>query len=718
MLNQLVRHTAKFNDIDLAFETGKLAFRADSSVFATYGKTTVLVTLTVDKNKSDQDFFPLTVEFVDKHYAVGRINQNKFLKREKQSDDSILKARAIDRAIRPLFPKTFKQPVQIIVTLLTYDGVTDPMVLALNAVSACIMTSSVPFSGPVAAIRVGKVGNDLKLNPTREEMKKSELDLLFSGFKNEISMIEVEANQVSEERMKEAFDLATKGFAEFEKFQNDFASKVLEISKKAKLPVISEDVDYHKVIEKLGVSEEKFIESLKLALYTDNDETYTTKIDEIKKDLIIKRDELKNNSESLQSQSELNVTDSTIDELIFKYSRKIARSGVLVEGKRLSGREMDEIRKLNMEVGVLPIVHGSALFSRGITQAMSVVTLGSLQDYELSESYEGESEKYYIHHYNGPSYSLGEAGKFNLNPGRREIGHGELAEKALRSVIPDISVFPYTIRVVSEVLSQSGSSSMASTCGSTLALMDAGVPIKAPVAGIAIGLVTDDNDKSNYKLVVDMADKEDFFGDMDFKVTGTSMGITAIQMDNKLGGVDVEVLKKALDVAFVKRVEILEKIEKVIAKPNEHLKENAPQVKMMQINPEKIGLLIGPGGKNIKALTEETGSSVDIKDNGLVTITAKDKVSLEKTFGMIDDMVGEAEVGKTYEAQVETVKEYGAFVSFRNGNSQALLHISEFPKVIGANGLQIAKSYKIGEKVNVLVKGVDREGRLVIGMAK
>lgn len=689
----------EFNNVKYTFETGRMAFRADSAIFARAGDTTLLVAITVDKSKIDSDFFPLTVEFVEKMYSIGKISSNKFMKRERfPSDAAILKARGIDRAIRPYFPANFKLPVQIVVTLFSYDQINDPYLLAINAVSLALCNSSIPFDGPIAAVRVAQHDGLLISNPSAELIKTSDLDLLVAGKGDEVSMVELESKQISEDLAQQAFKVAVQEFKPFIDLQNEFVSE--NQNKKVKNQSLY-NPDFKELLSRLSITEDELISQLTELLYTNNDEVYQEKIGEIRKSLTDKNGTIENK-----------LTAWEIEEIIYKYSKKIMRKGVLVDKKRLSGRGMSEIRELMIETNVLPVVHGSALFSRGITQALSVVTLGSLSDVEVSESYLGEEHRYYIHHYNGASFSLGEAGRYSYNPGRREIGHGELAEKALKAVLPDIASFPYTIRVVSEVLSQSGSSSMASTSGSTLALMDAGVPIKAPVAGIAIGLVTADdfNGKSgDYQLVVDMADKEDFFGDMDFKVTGTRLGITAIQMDNKLGGIPLKILNEALDLAFNSRLTVLDKMATVISTPNKELKDTAPQVRQLQINPEKIGELIGPGGKIIKSITEKSGAKIDISDSGLVTISSSDKASLDMAFKMVDMQVGELEIGKVYDAEIDGLKDYGIFVKVGENHS-GLVHISEIHDQPVSEADKV--SYSIGDKVKVLLYDKDQMGRL------
>ncbi|MEI6886633.1 MAG: polyribonucleotide nucleotidyltransferase [bacterium] len=689
LFNNNVKHEADIDGVHYSLETGIMARRADSAVVARAGDTVVLATVTVSDKPSTLDYFPLTVEFVEKYYAGGRISSSRFVKRERfPTDEAVLKRRAIDRSVRPLFPEGYKNEVQLIVTVLSYDDKNDALLLGINAASAALSTSKVPFDGPVAGVRVGKIEGTLMVNPTVSSMETSELDLVFSGYSDLVTMIEVGGNQVPNEEMDKAFDMAASEFDKYVSFQKGFIEKV----KKEKMtyePIVANEEVMKELIANYN---DKFVD----AMYGTHDKLYDEKMALVKAELVEKFKD--------------KISETDIANCMYKFAKKIMRKGILSEEKRLSGRAMDEIREIDIQVGVLPRVHGSALFTRGVTQALSVATLGSSRLAQTLDSFEGEEIKHYMHHYNGPSYSLGEPGRYSYNPGGREIGHGALAEKALKYVVPSQEEFPYTIRVVSEVLSQSGSSSMASTCGSTLALMEAGVPIKAPVAGIAIGLVTGDT-QDEYKLVVDMADKEDFFGDMDFKVAGSVNGVTAIQMDNKLKGVKVSILKEALKVAGVKRLELLSKMSAVIDKPRAELSEFAPKVQSLKIKQDKIGELIGPGGKNIKAIIAESGADVDIKDDGTVFVTAVSKDSLEKALGMIDNIVAEPEVGKVYDGIIDSIKEYGAFVDL--GAFSGLVHVSEISDTFVKD---ITKIIKEGDRVRVLVVGIDEQGRVKLSI--
>lgn len=714
MKKNITTYSTEYSNSTLSFTSGKFAFRTDSEVLARHGDTSILVTLTVDKDSSKSDFFPLTVEFVDKHYATGNITDNRYQKREKTTDDSILKARAIDRAIRPLFPKDLRNPVLIVVTLLSFDKVNDPMPLAINAVSIVVQKSRIPFNGPVCAARIAMVDNVMKASPDINDLKESSLDLLITGNKDTVSMIEFEGKIIEKYIVKDAFNLAIDEFAKIEKIQKSFLDKATKVEKLEQSKSLSDEDILKSLIGKTKKAYGEFIDNLTVALYDTDDDTYAEKIQDIKK--------------SLKEKNTQGIEDSMIDEIIYHYSRDIMREGILESGKRLSGRALDEIREISAETSVIPIVHGSALFSRGITQSLSITTLGPVKDEEYSESYLGAVQRNYIHHYNGASFSLGEASRFSLYPGRREIGHGELAEKAVKPVLPDIQTFPYTIRVVSEILSQSGSSSMAATCGSCMSLMDAGVPLRDVVGGIAIGLVTRENKKTlDYKLVVDMQDKEDFFGDMDFKLTGTTTGVTAIQMDNKLGFVPMSILLEAIDLAHMKVVEVISKIKEVIPEPRKQLSSLAPIVYKIQIPTDKIGAIIGSGGKNIKELTEKTGSTVDISDNGVVMITALNADSLTQTLLSIKEFMessrddrkrkpqnetmnktGSTQIGQIYSGSVKDIKDFGIFVELETGFI-GLVHKNEL-----LNSENIPNTYPIGKSLKIKVKGMDSKNRLVL----
>ncbi len=676
-----------FNGKEIIIETGHIGFRADAAIMVRQGDTVLNVMVTVSDRPTELDYFPLGINYVEKFYAAGVISGSRFIKRERRpSDEGVVKGRQIDRALRPLFPEGFKNEVNVTINVLAYDGVADPVVLAINAASIALMMSSVPFDGPAAGVRVA-IDKDGKLmiNPNLQEMEDNKLDAAMGVNKNGITMLEVGANQVTEDEMKEAFKMAFDAGQESLKFQEEIRKEL----GKEKIQFVSKEVSAELVEE----VEKKYKAEIVEALF--DDENRKQKIKDIENKAI---EEMATGEEGAPSKFDILAA-------IWKISKKITRHAILEEKKRLSARAMDEIRELHIEVGVLPRVHGSALFSRGNTQVLSIVTLGSLRLEQSLEEIDGESTKRYMHHYNGPRYSMGEAGRMEFYPGNREIGHGAMAEKALEPMIPSRDEFPYTVRVVSEILSQNGSSSQAATCGSTLALMDAGVPIKAPVAGIAIGLVTSD-EQSKYQLVTDMQDVEDFYGDMDFKVMGTSVGITAIQMDTKQQGVKVEILQEALGWAKKGRMEVLDAMSKVISEPRKELNEFAPKVEVVQINKEKIGELIGPGGKNIKAIMEQVGDKVDIEieDDGRVIITTVEDELMQKAVNLIKNQMEEPEVGKIYDGVIDKVVEFGAFVNI-SPQITGLIHVSEMSNDFVKDPNTLVKS---GDKVKVKLISMEK----------
>lgn len=687
------------NGVDMVFKFGKLAPRAEAAVTAQLGETVVLTVVSMSQKETTLDYFPLTVEYIEKFYAGGIISGSRFLKREmRPSDSATLKARQIDHSIRSLFPKTFKRDVNVIVTVLSYDGINDPELLAVNSASMALMLSSLPFLGPSASVRIGVKGTEVLVNPGND--KESELDAEFMVSVREDRVLNIEGwgDQVSEDVMDQILDKAVEACQPILKAQTEFAKE----NGKPKLEV-PEDKAIEALIEK---TKSEYLSEITSALYD-------------KENRNVLFDEIKNKIFEGLGESEDDISLGDVSEAVEYVAKKVMREGVIKNEKRTSGRKVDEIRELEIETGILPRVHGSALFRRGKTQALSITTLGSTRLVQTLESFEGEEEKPFMHHYNGPSYSIGEAGRFSYYPGRREIGHGHIAENALKKLLPTVEEFPYTIRVVSEILSQQGSSSMAATCGTSLSLMHAGVPIKAQVAGISVGLVTEDNNLENYKLLTDIEDVEDFYGDMDFKVTGTEKGVTAIQLDNKLMGVPVKILKEAFRRSREARVKILAEMNQVISKPNAELSKYAPRVKVLKINTEKIGELIGPGGKNIKGILEKCQNlvDIDIKDDGSVFISSISAEMSKLAEDLINSVVEEPEIGKTYNGIVDKVMPYGAFVDVSAGIS-GLLHVSEMseqfvkdPSTIVKEGQKLTvKIIKIENgKVSFTLKGVEQQ---------
>jgi len=681
----------------LTFETGELAEQATSSILARLGDTVVLVTV-VEGGPTQLDYFPLSVDYVERLYAGGKIKGSRWVKREgRPSDEAILAGRVIDRSIRPLFPKSFKNEVQIIVTVLSVDGENEPDILALNAVSAALAISRIPWNGPVAAVRVGHVKENgdkaaFLINPSAAERELSQLDIVASQLKDKTVMIEAGALQVEEAVLVEAVE---KAHVETKKIIGLIEDLVKEVGQK-----------------KLAVVEDPMLHELAALI----EKSYTTEVEALIKARVNKEsggddtDEVVNKiyEEYKLANPKTEVDKKVVVAALDKVMYKVIRTNILKTGKRADGRKMDEIRNIQASVGILPRTHGSAIFQRGITQALSIVTLGSPRMEQLIESAEGEETKRYIHHYSGLPYSFGQTGRVGT-PSRREIGHGALAERALLAVIPKQEVFPYTIRVVSEVLSQNGSSSMASTCGSTLALMDAGVPIAKPVAGISIGMMSDEK---KYELLTDIIGLEDFSGDMDFKVAGTDEGVTAIQLDVKIPGITVEQVKAILDRAKTARLEILEKIKAVMPTPRASISQYAPKIEQVKIPVDKIGEVIGPGGKVIKNIIATTGAQVDVEDDGTVAISGTDDEAVKKAVEWVKGLVREVQPGEIFEGEVKRILPFGAFVEFLPGK-EGMVHVSKMSTEFVNDPNDIVK---IGQVVKVRVAEIDDQGRINLSM--
>jgi polyribonucleotide nucleotidyltransferase len=685
------------NGKKLSFETGELAVQATAAVLGRLGDTVVLVTV-VEGGKSDLDYFPLSVEYGERLYAGGKIKGSRWVKREGQpSDEAILSGRLIDRSIRPLFPKSFKNDVQVIVTVLSVDSENEADIVALNSVSAALAISRIPWNGPIGGIRIGYNNKGEKpsfiINPTATESATSELDIVFSQSKDKTNMIEAGALQVPEDVLVEAVELAHKETSKIIDIIEDLVKKVG--NKKLEVPVENSLDEAKSLIEKSYKAEVQALIASRVNKEGGGSET---------EDLITK----------ITEDNKMANPDTTIDKKIIakavEYAMfKMIRADVLKTKKRVDGRKLDEIREISTEVGLLPRTHGSALFQRGITQALSIVTLGSPRMEQLIESAEGEETKRYIHHYSGLPYSFGQTGRVG-SPSRREKGHGALAERALLAVIPGQDIFPYTIRVVSEVLSQNGSSSMASTCGSTLALMDAGVPIIKPVAGISIGMMSDEK---SYELLTDIIGLEDFSGDMDFKVAGTDTGVTAIQLDVKIPGLTVEQIKEILQRAKDARLKILEIINKTLPGPRAKLSVYAPKIEIVKIPVEKIGEVIGPGGKTIKNIIATTGAQVDVEDDGSVAISGTTDEAVGKAVDWIKGLTREVVVGEVIEeAEVKRILPFGAFVEIAPGK-EGMVHVSKMSTEYVQNPNDVVT---IGQKVKVRVAEIDDAGRINLSM--
>ena len=683
---------------NLSIETGKIAELANGSVVVRYGETVVMVNVTAAKEpKEGVDFFPLSVDYEEKLYAVGKIPGG-FTKREgKPTDKAILTSRAIDRPLRPLFPKDFRNDTCVVATVLSVDPDNSPEVCAMIGASAALSISDIPFGGPTAAVAVGYVDNQIVINPTLEQREKSRLTLTVAGTLEKITMIEAGADEIPNDTMLEAIKTAHE---EIKKICNFISDIKAEIGKpKFEYKSFATDPEVYNEI----------VANFKDRMYQDVQATDKTvrdaNIEKITEDITAYFVE-KYGEESTE-EKKTDIADSVHD-----LEKACVREMILEEHKRPDGRKIDEIRPLSCEVGVLPRVHGSAIFTRGQTQVMSIVTLGTNNEAQELDGLDEEESKRYMHQYNFPSYSVGEA-RPSRGPGRREIGHGALAEKALVPVIPSEDEFPYAIRVVSEVLSSNGSTSQASICGSTLALMDAGVPIKKPVAGISTGLVTDKNDPSRYIMLTDIQGIEDFFGDMDFKVGGTKDGITAIQVDIKIDGLTYDIIKEAFERTKVARDYILDNIMlPVINEPRKEVSKYAPKIMMANISVDKIKDVIGPGGKMINKIIDETGVKIDINDDGKVCVYANDSESGKKAMDMILDIAKIIEVGEIYDGKVTKIMPFGAFINIGGGN-EGLLHIS---KISNKRVEKVEDVLSVGDEVTVKVSEIDNQGRINLNM--
>ena len=683
---------------NLSIETGKIAELANGSVVVRYGETVVMVNVTAAKEpKEGVDFFPLSVDYEEKLYAVGKIPGG-FTKREgKPTDKAILTSRAIDRPLRPLFPKDFRNDTCVVATVLSVDPDNSPEVCAMIGASAALSISDIPFGGPTAAVAVGYVDNQIVINPTLEQREKSRLTLTVAGTLEKITMIEAGADEIPNDTMLEAIKTAHE---EIKKICNFISDIKAEIGKpKFEYKSFATDPEVYNEI----------VANFKDRMYQDVQATDKTvrdaNIEKITEDITAYFVE-KYGEESAE-EKKTDIADSVHD-----LEKACVREMILEEHKRPDGRKIDEIRPLSCEVGVLPRVHGSAIFTRGQTQVMSIVTLGTNNEAQELDGLDEEESKRYMHQYNFPSYSVGEA-RPSRGPGRREIGHGALAEKALVPVIPSEDEFPYAIRVVSEVLSSNGSTSQASICGSTLALMDAGVPIKKPVAGISTGLVTDKNDPSRYIMLTDIQGIEDFFGDMDFKVGGTKDGITAIQVDIKIDGLTYDIIKEAFERTKVARDYILDNIIlPVINEPRKEVSKYAPKIMMANISVDKIKDVIGPGGKMINKIIDETGVKIDINDDGKVCVYANDSESGKKAMDMILDIAKIIEVGGIYDGKVTKIMPFGAFINI-GGENEGLLHIS---KISNKRVEKVEDVLSVGDEVTVKVSEIDNQGRINLNM--
>ena len=683
----------------LVIETGKMAGLANGSVLVRYGDTCILVTVTASKEPREGiDFFPLSVDFEEKLYAVGKIPGG-FLKREgKPSDKAILTSRAIDRPLRPLFPKDFRNDVVVVGTVLCVEQDNSPEVAAMIGAATALAISDIPFNGPTAAVNVGLVDGQIIINPTEEQREKSDLTLTVAATEKKITMIEAGANEVPDDVMLKAIKEAHKEIKKICKF----IKKIQKDIGKPKFEYKSFEVD-HDVYEFV---ESNFKDEMKEKVQEADKETRDNNISEL-------TEKIENAYTEKFGEEAFEEHKQDIGEAIYKVEKKCVRELIFNEHKRVDGRGLDEIRPLSCEVGLLPRTHGSALFTRGQTQVLSVATLGMISEEQTLDGIDTEESKRYMHHYNFPSYSVGEA-RPSRGPGRREIGHGALAEKALVPVLPSKEEFPYAIRVVSEVLSSNGSTSQASICGSTLSLMDAGVPIKRPVAGISTGLVTNPDDDKDYVMLVDIQGLEDFFGDMDFKVGGTEKGITAIQVDIKCDGLTYDIIKEAFAKTRKARAHILEDVMlPVISEPRKDISKYAPRIVSTKIDVDKIKDVIGAGGKTINKIIDETGVKIDIEEDGQVLIYSTEQEQAQRALEMVEDIVREVEVGGIYYGEVVRIMNFGAFVDLGFGEKEGLLHISQISKERIKN---IEDVLHVGDKVTVKVTDIDDQGRINLTM--
>ena len=682
----------------LVIETGKLAGLANGNVVVKYGDTVVMVNVTASKEpKEGIDFFPLSVDFEEKMYSVGKI-PGSYTKREgKPSDKAILVSRAIDRPLRPLFPKDFRNDVVVVATVLCVEQDNSPEVAAMIGASAALSISDIPFGGPTAAVNVGLVNGEIVINPTEEQRKISDLNLTVAGTAEKVAMIEAGANEVPDDVM---LDAIKKGHEEIKKVCQ-FIQKMKDEIGKPKFAYKSFAVD-HDLYEEL---EKDYTEKMKIAVQEIDKDTRDNNV-------AVLTEEIENALAEKLGEEEFEKRKQEIGEAVYKLEKKCVRDMIFYEHKRVDGRAIDEIRPLSCEVGLLPRTHGSALFTRGQTQVMSIVTLGMKSEEQELDGIDTETAKRYMHQYNFPGYSVGEA-KTSRGPGRREIGHGALAEKALVPVLPPVEEFPYAIRVVSEVLSSNGSTSQASICGSTLALMDAGVPIKRPVAGISTGLVTNPENPDDYVMLTDIQGLEDFFGDMDFKVGGTEKGITAIQVDIKVDGLSYKIIEEAFARTRKARQYILDDIMKpVISEPREEISKYAPHIITTQIKVEKIKDVIGKGGETINKIIDETGVKIDIEEDGQVFIYSTDAEMGEKALDIIENIARVVEVGQIYYGTVTRTTSFGAFVDI-GGGKEGLVHISKIAKEHIKN---VADYVNVGDKVPVKVIEIDDQGRINLTM--
>lgn len=685
----------KFGERELIADTQNLAEQANGSCFLRYGETEVLATAMMSEyDMEERGFFPLTVEYEERYYAAGKIRGPRYIKREaRPSDEAICNSRLIDRAIRPLFPKDFKREVQAVVTVLSWDGKNDPDILGLLSASLALSLSDIPWAGPVGVVRIGKINDKFVLNPIYEEGEKTQLDLVIAGVKKEgqvlVNMIEGGGEEAQEKDVLDAYDFSRPYLEQLIAFQEEIMGKIGK--EKIKIEPVVPDTPLEKEIRDF------FGKKLEEVLYEEKKSIRHRNKEELKQEII--------DFVGGKYPEKVKYAEKFFDREI----ERILHEKIISDGKRPDGRKLDEIRKIDCKVGILPRTHGSGLFCRGETKALSILTLGAPGDMQLLEGMEISGKKRFMHHYNFPPYSAGEIRPMR-GPGRREIGHGMLVERAILPLIPSFEEFPYTIRVVTEILSSNGSTSMASVSSSSLALMDAGVPIKSAATGIALGLINDE--RGNYKILTDIQGPEDNHGDMDFKIAGTKKGITAIQMDVKIEGITKEILKEALENGKKARLKIFEKMEEVIKAPRKELSPHAPRVLTLQINPDRIREVIGPGGSRINEITEECEVSIDIEPTGKIFITGEKEEAAKKAMSWIENMTREVKVGEIFQGKVKRILNFGAFVEILPGQ-EGLVHISQLAPY---RVQRVEDVVKIGDIIPVKVISIDEIGRINLSL--
>ena len=714
IINPTGKHTfsvsTDFCGRELKIEVNRVGFRTTSSVLVSYGDTTILGSVVVSEKPVVQDFFPLSIDYEEKFYAAGKISGSKFIKREgKPADEAILVGRLIDRPIRPLFPKGYRQEVQVVVTVLSMDPSFRPDVVAMIAASSALLNAGVPFDGPVAGLRIGRINGQFKAFLTPEERENSDLDLVVAVKDQKVVMVEAGANEVPENVIIDAMRWAVAQAQPALALQRELRDKLAVIEKPYELSLPNEEVTQK-------------VEAWTLAHFKGEDGKRGTKI----RGNVLERKQI---ADTLRDQMDAEFAlelgqGETDEEKTIDYDERLkseyhaayelaihheVRRAIVEDGVRPDGRKLNEVRPLSSQVAILPRVHGSSLFTRGLTQAMNIVTLAPLSYAQVVDTMEvTDGERRYMHHYNAPSYTVGETGRIG-SPGRREIGHGYLAERALLPVLPSKEDFPYAIRSVTEIMSQNGSTSMAATCSSCLALMDAGVPLKSPVSGVAMGLMLDGDTPH---VLTDLMDAEDFAGDMDFKVTGTKKGITALQMDMKVHGLSVDILEQAINQSHEGRMFILNHMLSVLSAPRPEISPYAPRIEKIMVNPEKIGAVIGKGGEMINKITTDTGAEVDIDDSGLITVSGTDPEKIKHAVDWIKSLVEEPEVGKIYKGKVVSIKDFGAFVNILPG-IDGMLHISQ---ISDKRLAKVEDALHIGDEINVRLEAIDDKGRLSLSM--